>query len=146
MTSDLIPQRIAELGEWFHNIDLRGHPTAPHHFLGDYPAVKWRRFASALPADLRGRTVLDLGCNGGFYSIVMKRRGADRVVAVDWDERHLAQARVAAQSSGAGVDFRPLSVYDVAPLGERCAIVLFVGVLYRRRHPLLALDLLREHV
>src|SRR3954470_11864270 len=146
MTSDLIPQRIAELGEWFHNIDLRGHPTAPHHFLGDYPAVKWRRFANALPADLRGRTVLDLGCNGGFYSIEMKRRGADRVVAIDWDERYLAQARFAAAVSDLASEFHRLSVYDIATLGERFDVVLFMGVLYHLRHPLLALDLLYAHV
>src|SRR4051812_22291240 len=146
MTSDLIPQRIAELGEWFHNIDLRGHPTAPHHFLGDYPAVKWRRFASALPADLRGQTVLDVGCNGGFYSIELKRRGADRVVGIDWDERYLAQARFAAETSGVAIEFRRLSVYDVAALRERFDVVLFMGVLYHLRHPLLALDLLHEHV
>src|SRR3982751_1871670 len=72
MEPDVIQQRIAELGEWFHNINLRGHLTAPDHFLGDYPAIKWRRFASALPDNLQGRTVLDIGCNGGFYSIEMK--------------------------------------------------------------------------
>jgi tRNA (mo5U34)-methyltransferase len=141
-----IAQRIAELGEWFHNIDLRGHHTAPHHFLGDYPAVKWRRFADALPADLRGCTVLDIGCNGGFYSIEMKRRGADRVVGIDWDERYLKQARFAADVSAVDVEFRRLSVYDVAALGERFDVVLFMGVLYHLRHPMLALDLLHEHV
>jgi len=141
-----IPRRIAELGEWFHNIDLRGHPTAPHHFLGDYPAVKWRRFAGDLPTDLRGRTVLDVGCNGGFYSIEMKRRGADRVVGIDWDQRYLNQARFAAELVGVDVEFRQLSVYDVALLGERFDIVLFMGVLYHLRHPLLALDLLHAHV
>ena len=57
-----------ELGEWFHNIDLRGIRPRPTTFLGDYPAIKWRRFADAIPADLHGRTVLDIGCNGGFYS------------------------------------------------------------------------------
>src|SRR4051812_36286145 len=146
MSSDLIPERIAALGEWFHNIELRGHHTAPDHFLGDYPAVKWRRFADAVPADLRGRTVLDIGCNGGFYSITMKRRGADRVVGIDWDERYLAQARFAAEVSGTDVEFRKLSVYDVAALAERFDVVLFMGVLYHLRHPLLALDLLHEHV
>jgi tRNA (mo5U34)-methyltransferase len=146
MTSDLIPQRIAELGEWFHNIDLRGHPTAPHHFLGDYPAIKWRQFADTLPPDLSGRTELDVGCNGGFYSIAMKRRGADRVVGIDWDERYLAQARFAAEISEVEVEFRRLSVYDVATLRERFDVVLFMGVLYHLRHPLLALDLLHEHV
>jgi tRNA (mo5U34)-methyltransferase len=141
-----IPRRITELGEWFHNIDLRGHPTAPNHFLGDYPAVKWRRFSGAIPSDLRGRTVLDVGCNGGFYSIEMKRRGADRVVGIDWDERYLNQARFAADVTGCEVEFRRLSVYDVATLGERFDVVLFMGVLYHLRHPLLALDLLHEHV
>src|SRR4051794_29896680 len=146
MSSDLIPQRIAELGEWFHNIELRGHHTAPDHFLGDYPAVKWRQFADAMPADLRGRTVLDIGCNGGFYSIEMKRRGAGRVVGIDFDERYLAQARFAAEIAEVDVEFRHLSVYDVAALGERFDVVLFMGVLYHLRHPLLALDLIRAHV
>ena len=143
---DAIAQRIRELGEWFHNIDLRGHQTAPAHFLGDYPAVKWQRFAHALPADLHGRSVLDVGCNGGFYSIEMKRRGADRVVAMDWDVRYLEQARFAAEVCGTPIEFRRLSVYDVAALSERFDIVLFMGVLYHLRHPLLALDLLHEHV
>jgi tRNA (mo5U34)-methyltransferase len=146
LASDLIRQRIAELGDWFHNLDLRGHATAPHHFLGDYPRVKWRAFAAALPADLRGRTVLDVGCNAGFYSIEMKRRGADRVVGIDWDERYLAQARFAAEISEVEIELRRLSVYDVATLRERFDIVLFMGVLYHLRHPLLALDLLHEHV
>ena len=57
---------VKALGPWFHNIDLRGVATAPNHFLGDYPAVKWRRFCHAIPHDLAGKTVLDIGCNGGF--------------------------------------------------------------------------------
>jgi tRNA (mo5U34)-methyltransferase len=145
MAVDLIAQRIAELGEWFHNIDLRGHATAPHHFLGDYPALKWKRFAGAIPEDLNGRSVLDVGCNAGFYSIEMKRRGADRVLGIDTDERYLAQARFAAEVSEVEVEFRALSVYDVAQLRERFDVVLFMGVLYHLRHPLLALDLLHEH-
>jgi tRNA (mo5U34)-methyltransferase len=141
-----IEQRIQALGDWFHNLDLHGVPTAPNHFLGDYPAIKWRNFAHALPTNLRGRTVLDIGCNAGFYSIEMKRRGADRVVGVDFDETYLAQARFAAEVSGVEIEFRQLSVYDVAALGERFDLVLFMGVLYHLRHPLLALDLLHEHV
>jgi tRNA (mo5U34)-methyltransferase len=146
LSSEEIRQRVTELGDWFHNIDLAGVKTAPGHFLGDYPTVKWRSFAHALPADLRGRSVLDIGCNGGFYSIEMKRRGADRVVGIDSDERYLAQARFAAEVSGADIDFRRMSVYEVGELRERFDIVLFLGVLYHLRHPLLALDLLHEHV
>ena len=143
------PERIAEraqaLGPWFHNLDLRGVRTAPEHFLGDYPNVKWQRFRDAIPADLSGRSVLDIGCNGGFYAMEMKRRGAARVLAVDFDEDYLAQARFAAEVEGLDIEFRQLSVYDVGCLGERFDVVLFVGVLYHLRHPLLALDLIHEH-
>jgi tRNA (mo5U34)-methyltransferase len=141
-----IRRKVRELGPWFHNLDLGGVQTAPDHFLGDYPEVKWRRFAQAIPEDLSGRTVLDVGCNAGFYAIEMKRRGARRVVGVDWDERYLAQARFAAEVHGVDLELRKMSVYDVAELGERFDLVLFLGVLYHLRHPLLALDLLWEHV
>jgi tRNA (mo5U34)-methyltransferase len=144
--SDLRRQADA-LGPWFHNIDLgQGIWTAPDHFLGDYPGVKWRRFADAIPADLTGKSVLDIGCNGGFYAIAMKRRGAARVLGLDSDARYLDQARFAAAQLGQEIEFRNLSVYDVGALGERFDVVLFMGVLYHLRHPLLALDLIREHV
>ena len=76
----------------------------------------------------------------------MKRRGADRVVGVDHDPDYLEQARFAAEVSGVEIEFRELSAYDVAALGERFDVVLFLGVLYHLRHPLLALDLIHEHV
>lgn len=145
-TEDSIRERVRALGTWFHNLDLQGVPTAPDHFLGDYPRVKWKGFAHALPQDLAGRSVLDIGCNAGFYSIEMKRRGADRVLGIDSDPAYLEQARFAASVSGADIEFRRLSVYDVGLLGERFDLVLFMGVLYHLRHPLLALDRIHEHV
>jgi tRNA (mo5U34)-methyltransferase len=141
-----IEQRIRELGEWFHNMNLRGIQTAPNHFLGDYPRVKWERFAHALPTDLRGKSVLDIGCNAGFYAIEMKQRGAERVIAIDEEERYLAQGRFAAELNNANIEFRNLSVYDVERLDEKFDVVLFLGVLYHLRHPLLALDLMHKHV
>src|SRR5690349_3479826 len=146
LSQDQIRQRVAELGQWFHNLDLGGVKTAPNHFLGDYPEVKWRRFASSIPNDLTGKTVLDIGCNAGFYAIEMKRRGADRVVGIDSDPTYLAQARFAAEISGVELELRELDVYDVGRLGERFDLVLFMGVLYHLRHPLLALDRIHQHV
>ena len=145
-TTEAIRDKARALGPWFHNMDLRGVRTAPEHFLGDYPKVKWERFRDALPADLSGKTVLDIGCNAGFYSMEMKRRGAARVLGVDFDEDYLAQARFAAEVEGLDVEFRQLSVYDVGSLRERFDVVFFIGVFYHLRHPLLALDLIHEHV
>ena len=148
MSRIALREEVEALAPWFHNIDLgNGLQTAPDHFLGDYPNFKFARFADALPADLTGKSVLDIGCNAGFYSIEMKRRGAPRVVGVDSDDRYLSQARLATAALGfEGIEFRNLSVYDVAALGERFDLVIFMGVLYHLRHPLLALDLIREHV
>jgi tRNA (mo5U34)-methyltransferase len=146
LTREQIRKRVRDLGEWFHNIDLHGVQTAPNHFLGDYPNIKWRRFAHAIPGDLRGKSVLDIGCNAGFYCLEMKRRGAGRVVGIDSDETYLAQARFAAEILGAEIEFHRLSVYRVSDLKERFDLVLFMGVLYHLRHPLLALDLLQAHV
>jgi tRNA (mo5U34)-methyltransferase len=141
-----VQQLIRALDPWFHNFTFGGLQTAPHHFLGDYPRVKWQRFERALPHDLRGATVLDIGCNGGFYSIEMKRRGADRVLGIDVDGRYLKQARLAAELSQVEIELQQMSVYEIGRLGERFDVVLFMGVLYHLRHPLLALDLIREHV
>ena len=141
-------ERVEALAPWFHNIDLGdGVETAPDHFLGDYPRFKFASFADALPADLSGKSVLDIGCNAGFYSVEMKRRGAARVLGIDADERYLEQARLVSDALGfQNVEFRRLDVYDVGAIGERFDLVVFMGVLYHLRHPLLALDLIREHV
>lgn len=146
LTTPGIRRRVKELGPWFHNMKLHGVQTAPEHFLHDYPANKFSTFAHVIPQSLAGKSVLDIGCNAGFYSMEMKRRGAARVLGLDHDERYLAQARFAAEVNGYDIEFRQLSVYDIASLGERFDLVIFMGVLYHLRHPLLALDLLREHV
>jgi len=146
LSREEIEDKMVGLGKWFHNIDLNGVQTAPNHFLGDFPSVKWKRFAHVIPTDLRGKSVLDIGCNGGFYLLEMKKRGADRVVGIDNDPDYLAQARFAAKVSALDIEFRELSVYDIAALNERFDIVMFMGVLYHLRYPLLALDLIYEHV
>ncbi|MGI4828795.1 MAG: TIGR04290 family methyltransferase [Janthinobacterium lividum] len=146
MSETELQQRIEELGPWFHNMRLRGIQTAPEHFLGNYPEVKFERFREAIPADLTGKSVLDIGCNGGFYSLEMKRRGASRVLGIDTDDGYLRQARFAAEVTGLEVEFRQLPVWEIARLGEKFDLVIFMGVLYHLRHPLLALDLIHEHV
>ena len=91
---------IKELAPWFHNIHLPdGSKTAPDHFLGDFPAFKWKNIKAAIPEDLSGWKVLDIGCNAGFYSIELAKRGAD-VLGIDLDEHYLKQARWTAKQFG----------------------------------------------
>ncbi len=135
-----LSREIASLGDWFHNIDLNGVWTAPNHFLGDFPNIKWRHIEPEIPKDLTGATVLDVGCNGGFYSIQMKKRGAERVLGIDIDDRYLAQGRFAAKTLGLEIEFEKRSVYEVDELEGQFDYVVFMGVLYHLRYPLYALD------
>jgi tRNA (mo5U34)-methyltransferase len=136
----VLEQQIRDLGEWFHNIDLHGVPTAPHHFLGDFPSIKWQHISQAIPRDLSGAHVLDIGCNGGFYSVEMKRRGAERVLGIDVDERYLNQARFAAATLELEIEFERRSVYEVAQIAGQFDYVFFMGVFYHLRYPIFALD------
>lgn len=139
-TAEALRQRVVELGPWFHDLDLgQGVRTAPDHPLGNFLEELWEQVKRYLPEDLTGSSVLDIGCNAGYYAQQLRRRGA-RVVGVDHDERYLAQARFAAEVNGLEIDYRRLEVYEIDSLGERFDYVLFMGVLYHLRYPLYALD------
>ncbi len=139
---------IEELGPWFHNLHLPdGTQTAPGHFLGDFPTFKWEQIRDHLPFDLRGWTALDIGCNAGFYSFELARRGAT-VTGIDHDPHYLRQARWAAGQYGleGQVRFLEMQVYDLAATPEKYDLVLFMGVLYHLRYPLLGLDIVARKV
>src|SRR4051812_22192731 len=140
-------REIAALGPWFHNLHLPdGTQTLPNHFLGgDFPTFKWREIESAIPKKLAGWRGLDVGCNAGFYTFEVAKRGAE-VVGMDVDERYLAQARWAAKEFGLEerVEFRRMEVYEIARSREQFDLVWFMGVFYHLRYPLLALDLLAQ--
>lgn len=142
-------EQIDALGPWFHNLHLPdGSQTAPDHPLGDFPAFKWAQLQAHLPADLSGWSVLDVGCNAGFYSFELARRGAS-VTAIDSDPHYLRQARWALTQYAdlqQRVRFMEASIYELTQWRERFDLVWFMGVLYHLRYPLLALDILRERV
>jgi tRNA (mo5U34)-methyltransferase len=134
-----LAERVRALGPWFHDLELNGVRTAPDHPLGDFLRDLWSVIEPVFPRDMRGLSVLDVGCNAGFYSLKLHERGA-AVTGIDHDERYLEQARFAAAWLGAAIDYRRMEVYDVEELGRTFDYVLFMGVFYHLRHPLLALD------
>lgn len=139
---------IARLSPWFHNLHLPGGvQTAPGHKLGDFPLYKWTTLAGVIPEDLHGWTALDVGCNAGFYSFELARRGA-RVTAIDREPHYLKQAHWAARQLELAhqIEFRQAEVYDLGRAVARYDLVLFMGVFYHLRHPLLVLDILSSMV
>src|SRR4051812_41379890 len=141
-------REIESLGPWFHNLHLPdGSQTAPAHPLGDFPSFKWQEIASYLDDDLTGWSALDIGCNAGFYTFQLAQRGA-HVTGIDVEPLFLRQAEWAAAEFGLShqVEFRQMQVYDLARDAARYDLVLFMGVFYHLRYPLLGLDIVAEKV
>lgn len=139
-------RRIEELGPWFQNIRLPiGLETAPEHPLGDWPGDLARMFLDEIPHDLSGKTVLDIGCNAGYFSFLLASRGAE-VVGVDPNPRYLAQARWLRKKFNmhSQVRFRQSHVYDLAHYHKEFDIVLFLSYMHHLRYPLLGLDVAAE--
>lgn len=99
-----------------------------------------------LPADLSGRRILDIGSANGCMSLECERRGAAEVIGLtplnglDWGHHQLRDLVGATKTH-----FRLGSVYDLNPdiLGY-FDTVLFCGVLYHLRYPMLAIDNIRR--
>jgi tRNA (mo5U34)-methyltransferase len=120
----------------YHSIELPDGSVLPG--LQSIEHLRWRLDLFGLPEDLRGKRVLDVGAWDGWFSFECERRGAD-VVAVDCialDTFHEAKELL-----GSKVEYLTLDVNELSArrLG-RFDIVLFFGVLYHLRHPLLGLE------
>ena len=145
MTRDQILAELKRLEPWFHCIDLgEGLATKTKSAIGepvDHPRPTWEKVKVCLPDDLSGKTVLDVGCNAGFYSLEAKRRGAARVLGIDSQRNLIRQAEFVRDVRGVDIDYRRMSVYDLDPhaIGQ-FDVTLALGLLYHCKHLVLALE------
>ena len=145
MTRDEILTGLRILEPWFHRIDLGdGIFTKTESVMGepiDHPRETWEVIQQCLPANLTGKSVLDVGCNGGFYCVEAKRRGAHRVLGVDGQRQHVRQALFVRKVLGLDLEFRRFSVYDLDPATIGIFdITLALGLVYHLKHLVLALE------
>jgi tRNA (mo5U34)-methyltransferase len=145
MTREEIIARIEKLGPWFHRIELGGGVvTKTESAVGEpveHPRPTWEKVRACLPEDVSGKSVLDVGCNAGFYAVELKRRGAGRVVGVDSQRSLVRQAAFVRDVLGLDIEYRRASVYDLDPreLGQ-FDVVLALGLIYHCKHLVLALE------
>ncbi len=149
LTREEILATIERLQPWFHRIDLGGGLfTKTESVMGepvDHPAGPWQVIGRCVPEDLSGKSVLDVGCNAGFYAIEAKRRGARRVLGVDGQRQHVRQAVFVRKALGLDIEYRRMNVYELTrrTVGE-FDVTLALGLIYHLKHLVLALENLYE--
>lgn len=149
LTREEILSVLTRLQPWFHRIDLGGGIfTKTESVMGepvDHPHGPWQTIGKCLPADLGGKSVLDVGCNAGFYAVEAKRRGAARVLGVDGQRQHVRQAVFVRKALGLDIEYRRMNVYELnrRTLGQ-FDVTLALGLIYHLKHLVLALENLFE--
>jgi tRNA (mo5U34)-methyltransferase len=145
MTRRELAEEVERLRPWFHAIELPHGVRTKRESAGtepaDHPAGTWEVVRRHLPPDLAGKSVLDVGCNAGFYSVQAKRLGAARVLGIDARQHEIRQALLVRRALGLDLELRRQSVYSLSParLG-RFDVVLALGLIYHCKHLVLALE------
>jgi len=146
---ETVLKKVAEVPFWWHSIDLGYGIVTPGHQGGiKHPTGTKNLLRNLqLPKDLSEKSVLDIGAWDGFFSFEAEKRGASKVLAIDnfyRDKLEHTESQgfeVAKEILKSDVEFKKASVYDLSP--EKFGmfdIVLFFGVFYHLKYPLLALE------
>ncbi len=141
LESQTLRERVDRI-RWWHTIDLGDGIVTPGLEGATADKLRW----IGLPKDLSGKSVLDIGAWDGFFSFESERRGASRVLATDslmWRlESRNAGFLTARAALGSSVEDREIDVLELSPghVGGTFDVVLFLGVLYHMRDPMLALE------
>jgi tRNA (mo5U34)-methyltransferase len=151
MTDDEIRAKIESFPVWHYRFDLRGHRTPifdPGHVNrhAQREAYFFRPLVDLCGGSLRGRRVLDLGCNAGYWSLLAAEAGCDFVLGIDGRPEHVDQSNFVFEVKGidrSRYEFRAADIYDA--LGRdlgRFDVVLCLGLLYHVSEPMRLLDLI----
>jgi tRNA (mo5U34)-methyltransferase len=134
---DWVRSQVENESYWFQRMELAPGLVTPGW--SDPRVEKLPYFG--LPEQMQGMRVLDVGCAEGFFSFEAERRGAREVVAIDCFPDSVRRFRSCRSALGSAATVHLCNVYDLSPRAfGTFDLVLFFGVLYHLRNPLLALD------
>ena len=131
---------MAEIDQhhWYQRIDLGGGIFTPGETEG---ATAAKLEMMNLPADMSGMSVLDIGCNEGFFAFESERRGANRVLALDKSKEAAAKFDLVKRALDSKVDFRRIELTRLKPKETPpFDLVFFLSVFHHLRHPMFVLD------
>ncbi len=95
--------------------------------------------AHGFPASFAGQSVLDIGCNAGFYTTIAKLRGATRALGIDVQPHYIAHALFVRRVLGLSeseIEFRTDDGHALSPDGEKFDVVINTGVVYHLQNPM----------
>jgi tRNA (mo5U34)-methyltransferase len=143
---EAVQREVDALGWWYHHFEL---PNGVWTGDGEPPAydpnVRWQLIEPYLPPDLEGKSVLDVGGNSGYFTLQMKQRGAARCVMVEPVDKFVRQAEFVFEQFGVEVEIVNDDVHAYClSTDERFDYVLFLGLFYHLKYPVLVLDRLAE--
>jgi tRNA (mo5U34)-methyltransferase len=136
-----VSERAQKLAFWFHSIPFPdGHMTAGNKSMAQQQdeLIRWQ-----FPADLTGKTMIDIGCADGFYSIVGRQRGAKRVLSID--DQQTMGLQFLLENKVYPIEYRKLDVMSPEFLDlEPFDFVHFAGVFYHLQNPVEAFKRVRR--
>ena len=147
ISNEELKAKIKECGPWRHDIDFgNGIRTRDDNLPTHNPERRWKKLISKMfPKDMSGMTVLDVGCNSGFYSVKMKQRGAERVVSLDIATKNIKQTEFLSEWNNVKLEIIQQGLLEfVLTTNEVFDFVIFSRVFYHLRYPNLILDRLAQ--
>ena len=130
--------RVASYPYWYQRIDLGQGILTTNGPL--YHEIIWDHIKPAFPSDLQHASILDVGCNAGYFAIRAKQLNAGKVVGIEPHPMYLEQAELCRDALGLDIEYRQMDAHEVGSLNESFDITIFTGILYHLKAPLLVLE------
>ena len=122
---------------WYHRIYLgNGVYTLPPTMADQV----WALIKPTFPADLKGASMLDIGSNAGYFSIFAKLRGAGRILGIESFKMFFDQAAYIRNIWQMDIEYRFMDAHEIGQINEEFDLVMFAGILYHLKNPLLVLE------
>lgn len=139
-------KELPSCGEWYHKIDFGTGISLSTTKQARNPEEMWKNWIEPyLPSDLSGKSVLDLGCNSGYLSMKMKKKGASKVVSVDYNDKFIKQTKFVSKWFNVDLEIIHQEAHEfVLTTDYQFDYIIFVGLFYHLKYGVMVLDRLAE--
>jgi tRNA (mo5U34)-methyltransferase len=132
--------KFLKTGYWYQRIDI-GNGIYTMEVGPAFHEMVWEKFSKVFPKNMKGVTVLDIGTNAGYFPIEFKKRGAGKVVGMEFVEEFIKQAEEIKRIYDLkDVEYLKLDAHEVDKVKGFFDVVVFTGILYHLKNPLQVIE------